>query len=222
MPGGTIRAWAVGWGVNEVRIGSLGEYVARSPAEAERGAGALLVAWSNSVGRPHLLLNRSRKLLWANVAAQAALASGEDVRLQGEFVSLNDADQLTNFEGWLARLTGGAGSWCYQRPNGDGCVLFHAQVIAGAQGGSVLGLSFIGTGSDYAPQWADFSAMFGLTPSEHKLVRLLLDGHSAEDAARRLVISIETARTHIRRAYVKMGVGTREAMFRLLAPFRLN
>lgn len=182
----------------------------------------MLVAWSNSQARPYLLATRARRLLWANAAAHAALASGEDVRLQGEFISLSDADQLACFEGWLAGLAGRPAAWCYQRPNGDGCVLFRAQVIAGAQGGHTIGLSFLGTGSDYSPQWADFSAMFGLTPSEHRPIRLLLDGHSAEEAARRLGISIETARTHIRRAYVKMGVGSREAMFRLLAPFRID
>lgn len=207
--------------MDEVRTSTSG-YVARSPLEAERAAGALLVAWSNAQGRPYLLLSRTRRLLWANVAAHDALASGEDVRLHGEFVSLSEADHLASFDKWLAGLEGKGAAWCCQRANGDGCVVFHAQVIAGAQGGHVVGLSFLGTGSDYAPQWADFSAMFGLTPSEHRPIRLLLDGYGAEEAARRLGISIETARTHIRRAYVKMGVGSREAMFRLLAPFRLD
>jgi DNA-binding CsgD family transcriptional regulator len=47
----------------------------------------------------------------------------------------------------------------------------------------------------------------------------VLDGEAAEGVGIRLGITLETVRTHIRNAYVKLGVGSREQMFRLLIPF---
>lgn len=69
--------------------------------------------------------------------------------------------------------------------------------------------------------WADTGSVFGLTPSEDRLVRQLVDGSNIDEVAERLNISVETARTHVRRAYLKIGVNSREQLFAALSPFRL-
>ena len=48
-----------------------------------------------------------------------------------------------------------------------------------------------------------------LTQREREVLRLLADGHSNEEIGRRLFISPETVRTHIRKAMTKLGADTR-------------
>ena len=50
------------------------------------------------------------------------------------------------------------------------------------------------------------AAAYGLTPREVEVTRCLLEGMTADDVARELVISPATAKTHIHRVYEKVGV----------------
>jgi DNA-binding CsgD family transcriptional regulator len=44
-------------------------------------------------------------------------------------------------------------------------------------------------------------------------------GRTAEEASHELGVSLETVRTHIKRAYAKLGVCSREGFFHRLTPF---
>lgn len=50
-----------------------------------------------------------------------------------------------------------------------------------------------------------------LTAREHEVLRALEEGHSAQDIARQLVVSIGTVRSHIRAILTKLGVSTQLA-----------
>jgi len=69
--------------------------------------------------------------------------------------------------------------------------------------------------------WADTCAIFGLTPAEDRLIKQLMGGANIEEISTDLGISIETARTHVRRSYLKIGVTSREQLFAAMSPFRL-
>jgi len=58
--------------------------------------------------------------------------------------------------------------------------------------------------------------LFDLTPSEARLTRLLIEGYPIPDAAVRIGISRETARTHLRSIFSKVGVGRQSELTRLL------
>jgi DNA-binding CsgD family transcriptional regulator len=49
-----------------------------------------------------------------------------------------------------------------------------------------------------------------------------MDGAGADAIARDVGVGIETVRTHIRRIYNKLGIGSREELFARLSPFRLR
>lgn len=68
----------------------------------------------------------------------------------------------------------------------------------------------------------DTGAIFGLTPAEDRLLKILMGGANAEDIADILGISIETVRTHLKRSYAKIGVANREQLFATMAAFRLR
>ncbi|WP_374515219.1 helix-turn-helix transcriptional regulator [Brevundimonas sp.] len=67
----------------------------------------------------------------------------------------------------------------------------------------------------------DIRALFGLTRSEMKVLHCLIDGMKADALAGRLNITIETARTHIRRVYNKMDVSSREQLLALTNRYRV-
>lgn len=57
---------------------------------------------------------------------------------------------------------------------------------------------------------------YGLTPREHQVLVLLAKGRNAEYLQKELVISIATAKTHIHRVYMKLGVHTRQQLIDLV------
>lgn len=67
----------------------------------------------------------------------------------------------------------------------------------------------------------DVGALFGLTPSETRIMRGLVDGRRADKLAEELGVSIETVRTHIRRFYNKLGVNSREQMIAKVSAYRV-
>ena len=81
----------------------------------------------------------------------------------------------------------------------------------------VRALNSIGQGRQYVDAAIDLRSLAAsrgpsrLTRREVDVLRLLADGHTHEEVGRRLRISPETARTHLRKACGRLGVATRTA-----------
>lgn len=58
--------------------------------------------------------------------------------------------------------------------------------------------------------------IYGLSAGQTEIVRLIAQGRDTQAAAQELGITKNTARTHLRRAYDKMGVGSQLELLRLL------
>lgn len=59
----------------------------------------------------------------------------------------------------------------------------------------------------------DLTILFGLTRTEHKIIRMLVQGLSVRRIATELGTSVLTVRTHLKRTYGKVNVGTKEQLF---------
>ena len=66
---------------------------------------------------------------------------------------------------------------------------------------------------------ADLESMFGVTPGEHQVLVQLVKGYSSREIAEEFGKSILTVRTHVKRAYGKIGVKTRGQLFAKLLPY---
>jgi DNA-binding NarL/FixJ family response regulator len=73
------------------------------------------------------------------------------------------------------------------------------------------------TRSDYRRPRRRETDTFGLTPREHEVLGLLVDGLSQPEIAERLYLSPKTVGTHIQRILGKMGVGSRTQAVALAA-----
>jgi DNA-binding CsgD family transcriptional regulator len=60
------------------------------------------------------------------------------------------------------------------------------------------------------------AVIYGITPAQMRLVGLIVDGHDLVEAARQLSISINTARTQLRRMFEKTGVSSQATLVRAL------
>jgi DNA-binding CsgD family transcriptional regulator len=60
------------------------------------------------------------------------------------------------------------------------------------------------------------AAVFGLSPAQVRLARLVLDGHDLGAAADRLGVSVNTLRTHLQRMFDKTGARSQAALVRAL------
>jgi DNA-binding CsgD family transcriptional regulator len=70
-------------------------------------------------------------------------------------------------------------------------------------------------------QCADLEPVFGVTHGEHQVIVHLLQGRSSSEIAEQSGKSILTVRTHVKRAYGKIGVKTRGQLFARLLPYLL-
>lgn len=178
--------------------------------------------WSAMDGQARLGLTAERVLLWADKRARAAIDAGDGLRLRGIRLEPSDHNALDRFSELLGVQEGDIRSLCLGRGRRGGHLLMRASRLVDSSGLQLIGLSFRSTGPEFEPMWADLSEIFGLTASEHRIVRQLLGGKSAERIAAATGVSIDTVRTHIRHAYEKMEVSSREDLWRRAAPYRLN
>lgn len=59
----------------------------------------------------------------------------------------------------------------------------------------------------------DLTRLYGLTPTEQQVTKMMLQGLSVTEIAEELRKSVLTVRTHIKRTYLKFNVGTKEQLF---------
>ena len=101
---------------------------------------------------------------------------------------------------------------------GGAVLLVDAQAISGEPGAAVA-LALRDPGGQVEIECADLEPMFGVTPGEHQVIVQLVKGYSSREIADQFGKSILTVRTHVKRAYGKIGVKTRGQLFARLLPF---
>ncbi len=101
---------------------------------------------------------------------------------------------------------------------GGSMLLIDVQTLDGEPDGAVA-LALRDPGGQVQIECADLEPMFGVTPGEHQVIVQLVKGYSSREIAEQFGKSILTVRTHVKRAYGKIGVKTRGQLFAKLLPF---
>ena len=183
----------------------------RRPAsinEDDRDAicGRALANWVDGERRARLIVTRDLDVMWMNEAARA-------LRDEGEAFAVSDG-RLTPRSPIIASLVLGARSeeaGCAVVPGEGGrhWVAWTREVCAPP---NVL----VGLTMQRARSEIRFQALIEnhlLTPSEGRIIEMLLGGAETGRIAQALDISIETLRTHLKHAYQKLGVRSRGELF---------
>lgn len=180
----------------------------------------MALAWIEYDAQPRVMIDHQLRVLWSNVAARSRLAKRQDVEVRAERLATTDPSRQDELREFILASGAAVTTWCFPCGDGDGHLLFRAQRIAWGVDTS-FGVTFHASGTAWRARYADLDACFRLTRAEHQVLLDILDGHDADSLSGERGISIETARTHIRRIYDKLGVNTREALCRRAAPFRI-
>lgn len=95
----------------------------------------------------------------------------------------------------------------------------HAMSIGGREAGATLLIK--DPSIECSDDLADFSAIYRLTGAERRLTQLLVDGLGLFEAASKLGITKNTARTHMRNIYSKIGTNRQTDLIRLHGQLRM-
>lgn len=185
------------------------------------GADAIyLRAWAEAHPVALVILAPDLTVLWENRAAGAMLEDGRHLARAGAKVTCADKGQAASFQNFLSGLGDASGVWACR--SGDGAhLLVRADVLNPRDAAPAAILTLYPAGSGQVSAWADLTQVFGLTASEAGVAKRLVGGDRAEKVAEDLGLSLETVRTHIRRIYNKLSIGSREELFATISPFRI-
>jgi DNA-binding CsgD family transcriptional regulator len=178
-------------------------------------------AWSRSCSRAAMIITPSLHLLWSNDEGRRLLDIDRDLGEVGGRLSFAQRTGLFAFAAFLENLGDEPRAWVLARRDGGGdCLIIRAVRIALGKADAVI-LAFSDTAGSRR-LWVDFGPALDLTSAETTLLKRLVDGATVTEAAHDLGVTLETARTHVKRAYAKLGVSSREEMFAKISPFRLS
>jgi len=171
-----------------------------------------------AIGRtPEMLVSAELDMLWANAAALAFTARrGQITRGDGRLI-LSPRRHEDSLRAFLADLGEGSGLWVLKA---DESWLVRVEPIAPPNAAPAWMLTWQAMEGENRYLWADLGSHLNLTPSETRILRSLLDGSPVDETAEQLSISVQTARTHVRRIYAKLGVSNREQLFAVALPYR--
>lgn len=189
---------------------------------------SVALEWLSRADIPLFLITPDMRLVWTNASAASLMRQLElhvnpfgHLRSANKDIELRAKDARQQLQAAIARRE----TW-----QGRATIL----TLTGFSGGTVRlyeftidGLALIGCAIIMEDEGAkDISvrlSQYGLTNTESKIITSLASGITAIEIARANGSSLLTVRTHIKRAYEKMEVNSREKMFarltgRILSP----
>jgi len=192
-------------------------YEAPMPGALQMSPADLAIVCIESWPQATLFLDAAEPtVFWMNATAEKCLRE-RGATLAGRRIQLAQRDRQKAFEDFLSKTTSEVSSWVLDL-SGDGRALVFRCRTIGETGFRLLTIFHPENPPTSVP---DVGALFGLTPSETRILEGIVDGRRADDLAESLGVSIETVRTHIRRFYNKLGVNSREQMIAKVSAYRV-
>ena len=179
-------------------------------------SGAWTQRWFELYPRPCLLLGRKLQVLGINTAGQAMLERENTIHVREGCLGARDRKAHLVLEE-AVRLCP-LGEPARRIHFGDTSTFVLRFVALGPGQTDPVALTLRSTEQEDMT-CADLGQPFGLTQGEQRIVERLLRGCSSQEIAEAMGKSVLTIRTHIKRAYIKLSVTTREQLFARLLPF---
>jgi DNA-binding CsgD family transcriptional regulator len=181
----------------------------------------ILAGWLCGESRARVLVDRELAAYWVSDTAEALMQSERSVLHRNGRIVPKDPRLEGELRSFVAKATDEISTHCVaNRETGDQIVL--AATRLPVPWNHLVGITLRHAGEHSTVRLANLRQPFGLTATEARVAEWLLCGCTAEETARRLNVSLETVRTHIKRAYGKLGVRSRERFFHKLAPFVIS
>lgn len=182
----------------------------------------LLTHWFQTWGTPAFLILADLSLIAANSEGRRILDVHGDIRVSDGRLWLPHPSDMERFRAFLLSVQDAPKVWPLARSDEEGFWVLRIQRMTTPDFPVAFSLLLTSSARQQTRFWADLSVPFLLTPAEDRVARHLFEGHTASELAVEMGITIETARTYIRRIYQKTGASSREKLLSALAPFQMT
>jgi DNA-binding CsgD family transcriptional regulator len=173
--------------------------------------------WFSQDAAARLVVGRDLTVLVANSHALSVIENNCVLGLREGALTARDRKAAAELATVLAEA-GPQARFAVVGADGGAAVLVEAFTLGeGADAPVALALRDLSTPVQI--ECADLESMFGVTPGERQVIVQLLKGYSSREIAEDFGKSILTVRTHVKRAYGKIGVKTRGQLFARLLPY---
>lgn len=179
------------------------------------------LAWLAEDPVCRLLIKENLRVLWSNEAARQFFALETDLELRDGLLVTRNRSHQNGLNLFMAGVGEKLQTHCIPCEDRDGHVLLRGRQISTPNGIRFVGIAFHRSGRNFVARYADLREAFQLTLSEHRVVRQMLDGLTADEISLAQGLSIETVRSHIRNIYTKVGVRSRERLFARLHAYQV-
>jgi DNA-binding CsgD family transcriptional regulator len=175
--------------------------------------------WGIFDGRVRFTVDRRRNLVTKCKLADAAFRRGNDLVLRDGRVEMVDPLKTEEFSRMVSDVSDSVLRMIAPRQDRDGELIVS---VRSTQDRDIVAVVGQGTGSDFSIEFVDLRVAFPLTRCEALVAAHLLECKSTEEVARSMGTSVATVRCHMKHIYEKLGIQSREQLFKVAAPYRLR
>jgi DNA-binding CsgD family transcriptional regulator len=168
--------------------------------------------WLAHEPTPRIVVDLGLAVLWRNAAADAFLKRSRLLSHREGVLTSSDRRISNQLQTLAWNVKPGRPTSAVVGIPDDGALLITGMPLDGSPGSGV-GLTIREIEVDTGYELPNLEPVFGLTPSEQQIVGLLLAGLSSAEIATKLDKSILTIRTHVKHAYAKLGISSKEQLF---------
>lgn len=157
-------------------------------------------------------------VLWLNIRARELTEGGGRLAMTGNRLVGATPAHTTRL---LAMAKGTGGAIILTAESRLETLIVRIKPLCGTSGPRMVAVTAFNLAHTASFILPDLRETFDLTPAEQRVLVGLTAGHTAIVLASMLNVTLETARTHIRRIYAKMGVSSREELIFLAGQYRV-
>jgi len=179
----------------------------------------MLMGLLAALPEPIMIVDGDARPIIMSAAAECLLAQNDGLSLSKGMLQTASAKETISLRRFIARLANGneqattnpsPTEYVVNRPSGEAPFLLHLAPLPPSIGDTIAkrpNVVSVIMRPVSAPTLApSICRFYGMTPAETRLAELIVSGQSLFKAATRLGVSRNTARTHMKRIYAKIGV----------------
>lgn len=177
-----------------------------------------LAHWIEVEGRARVLVDNALRVCWMSPSAESLMSGPNSLLVRNGHIRTRELRLDRQLRELIDCASSQTSACClHDARSGEHLVLTAIRLSTPPD--EMVGLTVQRADEDFPFRLADLHSAFGFTETEGRVAYQLMCGRTADEAAQELGVSLETIRTHIKRAYAKLGVSSREGFFHRLTPF---
>lgn len=180
---------------------------------SKRAGSSWAETWLGMDRRARIVTDAQLRLVWSSPEADAALARTRALSLRAGAVVARDPEALARLRRSALGVANGRRSTERLALSDESDALTLIVQAIPSEERPLIGLTLRFDRPLHGLDLSEIREEYGLTSGEERVLALLATGRSVAEISEALDNSVHTVRTHIKRIYAKLDVGTKEQLF---------